>query len=69
MNHAHVSLLERALEADVFDLRTQIGRLLDQGDEAVFDGQGDLGTVVNVFAERAGGGDGEVCVAVWGKKN
>lgn len=64
VRHAHLSLLEWAVEVDFFDLRTEIGRRLDQGDEAVFDGQGDLGTIFDVFAERARGNDGEVGVSV-----
>lgn len=68
MDHAHFSLFERALEIDFFDLRTQIGCRLDQGDKAVFDGQGDRGTVGNVFAEVARGFDGEVRVAAGERK-
>lgn len=63
MSHAHLALLEWALEIDIADLVTEVCRLVDQGDQAVFDGESNVGTLFDVLAEKAGGDYGEVGVA------
>ena len=56
----HGALFERAAEVDVADLVAQVGLLLDERDDAVFDLQKDLGAGLDVLGEGACGGDGEV---------
>lgn len=51
MRHAHLALLQWTREVDLFDLLAQVGRLVDQGDQAVFDGQGDGGAFFDVLAK------------------
>ena len=63
MSHAHSPLLQRALEVDVGDLITEVCRLVDQGDEAIFHGEGDFCAWFDVLLEDAGRCYVETCAA------
>ena len=65
LGQLHGTLLERAGQVDIADLVAEVGFLLDQGDQAVFDLQEDFGAGFDVFGEGAGGDDGEVCAGGW----
>lgn len=59
-----ISLLQRTFEINVLNRFAQIGRGVDDGDEAVFDRVLNLGAVFDVFGENAGGGNVEGFAAV-----
>ena len=59
-----VALLQRALEVDVLDRVAEVGRVLEDGDEAVFDLQVHFGALGDVLVQGAGGGYGEGFAAV-----
>lgn len=54
-----IALLEWAREVDLFRRVAEVGGLLDDGDEAVFDLEVKLGAFRDVLVQGAGGGDGE----------
>lgn len=52
--HAHRAI-QRAFEVDVGDLVAEVGGLVDQGDEAIFDGESDFGARFDGLVEDARG--------------
>ena len=55
VRHGH-GAVQRALEIDAGNLVAEVGRLVDQGDQAIFDGQGNFGTGLDGLAEDTRGG-------------
>jgi hypothetical protein len=64
LGQLHRALLQRTAQVDVADLVAEVGLLLDQRDQAVFDLEEDFGAGFDIFGEGADGGDGEV--GAWG---
>ena len=54
-----LAVVDRALQVHVLDRVAQVGRLLDDGDEAVLHLQVDVGAALDRGGEVAAGGDGE----------
>lgn len=59
LGQGQLALLDRALEVNILDRVTQVGRLPDDGDQAVLDRQVHLCAVLDVRGDVAAGGDGE----------
>jgi hypothetical protein len=66
LGQGQLALLDRALEVDVLDGVAQVGRLPDDGDQAVFDGQVHLGAVFDIRSDVAARDDGEGLTAAIG---
>lgn len=48
---SHVTLLQRAVEVDVFNLLAEIGGLSDKGDQAILDLQEHGSTLLDLFVQ------------------
>jgi hypothetical protein len=59
-----LALLDWALQVDILDSVTEIGGLLDDGDEAVLDLQVHLGALCDVLAEGARCSNGQLLATV-----